>query len=87
MVGDGQIPHMTQPLVDFSHLSSEERLQLVEDLWDSLALDAPESVPIIPSHAAELRRRLAALRADGDPGRPWREVLDEIDEELMGRSE
>lgn len=76
---------MATPLVDFSHLTPEERLQLVEDIWDSLALGAPEAVPVPESHARELDRRLAAYRRDGDRGRPWGEVLDEIDAELGRR--
>ena len=76
---------MAHPRLDYSHLSPEERLQLVEDLWDSVAVGSPDSVPILESHGRELERRLAAFRADGDPGRPWREVLDEIDADLTGR--
>jgi hypothetical protein len=30
---------------------------------------------------AELRRRWAALEADGDPGEPWEAVLDRIESE------
>jgi len=30
-------PVLAHPKLDYSHLSPEERLQLVEDLWDSLA--------------------------------------------------
>ena len=62
-----------------------ERLQLVEDIWDSLAVGAPESVPIPESHAQEIDRRMAAFRADESPGRPWREALDEIDANLRRR--
>ena len=80
-----QIRRVAHPHFDFSHLSPEERLQLVEDLWDSLAVGAPESVPIPESHARELDRRMAALREDGESGRPWREALDAIDEGLTGR--
>jgi putative addiction module component (TIGR02574 family) len=76
---------MAHPHLDYSALSPEERLQLVEDIWDSLATGAPESVPILESHARELDRRTAAFRADGDPGRPWRQALDEIDAGLKGR--
>ncbi len=78
----GSFHSMAHPAFDYLHLSPEERLQLVEDIWDSLALGAPESVPIPESHARELDRRLAAYRADGNRGRPWREVLDEIDAEF-----
>jgi putative addiction module component (TIGR02574 family) len=76
---------MAHPQFDFSQLSPEERLQLVEDLWDSLAVGAPESVPIPESHARELDRRMAAFRDERNPGRPWREALDAIDEGLTGR--
>ena len=76
---------MAHPQLDYSHLSPEERLQLVEDLWDSIALGAPESVPIPESHAQELDRRLGALERGETTTRPWREVLDGIDQGLTGR--
>lgn len=76
---------MAHPQFDYSHLSPEERLQLVEDLWDSLAVGAPESIPIPASHAQELDRRLEAFRRGASPGRPWREALDGIDQGLTGR--
>ncbi|GJG86465.1 antitoxin [Gemmatimonadetes bacterium T265] len=70
---------MATSVLDFSHLTPDERLQLVEDLWDSLALGSPEAVPVAEWHVREVERRLAAYRRDGDRGRPWQEVLDEID--------
>jgi putative addiction module component (TIGR02574 family) len=53
-------------------LSIKERLELIEQIWDSLPEQiAPEEVPAW--HLAELARR----RADAETraGRPWREVL------------
>lgn len=44
----------------FDHLPPEERLRLLEDIWDSIADVA--SVPVPPWHIAELDRRL------DDPG-------------------
>ncbi|MBA3343834.1 MAG: addiction module protein [Gemmatimonadales bacterium] len=38
----------------FSHLTPEERIQLAEELWDSLE---PSAVLLTPELAAELRRR------------------------------
>jgi putative addiction module component (TIGR02574 family) len=76
---------MAHPHLDYSALSPEERLQLVEDIWDSLVVGAPDSVPILESHARELDRRVAAFRADGDPGRPWHEGLDRIEADLKRR--
>lgn len=62
---------------DFSHLSPEERIQLAEDLWDSL----PErAIPLSDVQRAELARRRAVHEADPARGRQWREVLDEIED-------
>ncbi|MEE9133064.1 MAG: addiction module protein [Gemmatimonadota bacterium] len=69
---------MAKRAQDFGHLSVEERLQLIEDLWDSVP-DDPEALPLTDAHAEELHRRLEAYRQDGDPGCPWREVLDELE--------
>jgi len=69
---------MAKRALDFSHLSVEERLKLIEDLWDSVA-DDPDAVPLTEAQAEELDRRLEAYEKDGDPGRPWREVLDELE--------
>jgi len=62
--------------IDISHLSPAERLQLVEELWDSLS---SEDIPLTPAQAEELDRREALHRANPKRGRPWREVLDEIE--------
>ncbi len=64
-------------LFDFSHLTSAERIELAEQLWDSLPVEAIEPTE---SQLAEIRRRRAELDTDGDPGEPWEKVLDEIEE-------
>jgi putative addiction module component (TIGR02574 family) len=58
-------------------LSPEERIRLVELLWDSLC-EAPGEVPLTKIQEQELDRRLAAYREDGEPGEPWREALGRI---------
>lgn len=75
---------MSAPQFDFSALSPEERIQLAEDLWDSLP-DVPDLPPLTPAQAAELDRRLAAYRADGDPGHPYEGVLDRLEARLRER--
>lgn len=65
---------MAAPAFDFSHLTPEERIQLAEDLWDSLE---PAAVPLTDAQRAELERRRALHEADPARGRPWREVVDE----------
>lgn len=71
-----QISAMAHPLFDFSHLSPAERIELPEQLWDSLE---PSAAALTDEQAAELRQRRAALETDGDPGEPWEQALDEIE--------
>lgn len=66
---------------DLRKLPLDERIQLVEDLWDSIAADQ-SALPLTPEQRAELDRRLDAYEADGDPGRPAEEVIEEIRRKL-----
>ncbi|HJS38862.1 MAG TPA: addiction module protein [Burkholderiales bacterium] len=62
---------------DIANLSREDRLRLLEEIWDSLA-DAPESIPITQAQREELDRRLDELDREGPTGIPWDEVLNRI---------
>jgi putative addiction module component (TIGR02574 family) len=53
-------------------VSPEERLRLLEQLWDSLSDD---DGPLTPAQREELDRRLDELDRDGPSGIPWEEVL------------
>ncbi|MDZ4258181.1 MAG: addiction module protein [Gemmatimonadales bacterium] len=66
----------TPPIYDFSHLTPSERIELAEELWDSLDTAA---LPVSGRQVSELRRRRALLDQE-PPGRPWQEVLDEIEQ-------
>lgn len=68
---------MAKPKFDFSHLTPDERVQLADDLWESIS-DNPEALPLTAAQAEELDRRLAAYRKDRNPGQPWRDALKEI---------
>lgn len=67
---------MSEPAVDISGLSPEERLRLLEQLWDSLS---DEDVPLTARQRAELDRRLDDLDEEGPRGIPWHEVLDRLE--------
>jgi putative addiction module component (TIGR02574 family) len=54
-------------------LSPSEKLQLVEDLWDSLA-STPEDVPVHDWQKEELDRRKANLMNTPASGLSWEEV-------------
>jgi len=52
--------------IDFSHLSPEERLDLISEIWQSLEA---EHIPLTPAQEAEIDRRLATLDEDIKQGR------------------
>jgi len=58
-------------LDQIARLPVDERIKLVEDIWDSIAV-TPESVPVPESHRAELDRRLD--HPSTDPNLTWDEV-------------
>jgi len=62
-------------------LSIEEKLQLVEELWESIAADQA-SLPLSDEQRQELDRRLDEFESDGDHGRDATSVLDEIRQRL-----
>ena len=54
-------------------LPVSERLQLVEDLWDSIAAER-EQAPVPEATLVELRARKAAFDADPSSGITWEEA-------------
>ena len=62
------------PFSDLLSLSVEERIQLVEDLWDSIATDAASEPPIPDAALDEYERRLAEHDADPGSALMWDEV-------------
>jgi putative addiction module component (TIGR02574 family) len=69
---------LTQELLE---LSAAERIQLAEDLWDSVRLK-PEQVPFSEAQRAELDRRLSRFPADAPnqawPVSTWEEVKERL---------
>ena len=58
-------------------LSAAERLELVEELWDSIA-DDDEALVLTDAQREDLERRLAEVDADPTGGSPWEEVRERI---------
>lgn len=59
---------MAKRAVDISQLSAEERLDLIEELWESLDQEARDAIPLTPEQKAELARRLNAYEREGPVG-------------------
>ena len=64
-------------------LGVEDRLTLVEEIWDSIAADSA-AVPLTPEQRQELERRLAAHEANPEDTVPWSEVRESISK-LLGK--
>ncbi len=58
---------------DLLNLSVEERINLVGDIWDSIAA-VPEQVKISPEVRELLEKRLNDHRKNPKTGSPWKEV-------------
>lgn len=61
--------------MDFSHLTPDQRIELAEQLWDSLD---PAAIEPSAEDLAMLRARRADLAKDGDPGEPWQQTIEAL---------
>jgi putative addiction module component (TIGR02574 family) len=68
---------MVTPNIDINRLSREQRLELIEELWESLAT-TPEDLPLSDAQRTELDRRLVEMDSDDNLGVPWDEVMRQI---------
>ena len=62
-------------------LPVEERIRIVEDLWDSIAADQ-KALPLTADQKAELDRRLAAYEVDKNCGRLATDAVADIRRKL-----
>lgn len=54
-------------------LSIPERIQFVEDVWDSIAVES-DAVALSPQQRIELERRLDEYRKDPTGNIPWESI-------------
>lgn len=74
----GRLVAMTNALrEELFKLSAAERLELVEELWDSIA-EEDEVLALTDEQREDLERRLAEADADPTGGLPWEEVRERI---------
>jgi putative addiction module component (TIGR02574 family) len=62
---------------DILSLSITERIELIGDIWDSVA-EVPEVISLTDAQKAELDRRLDAYRENPTAGSPWSVVRERI---------
>jgi len=60
--------------MDMLDLSIPERIQLVEDIWDTIA-EGLESLELTDEEKKLIDERLAAYHSNPTLGSPWREVF------------
>ena len=71
---EGRLIAMAAPLLEeIRKLSVAERLELVEDVWDSIAAEA-DALPVPESHRRALARRRQEHRDHPEDVIPWEEV-------------
>jgi putative addiction module component (TIGR02574 family) len=63
---------------EYMKLSVSERIQLVEDIWDSIAAEAPDTIELSQAQKAELHRRVAEHRTDPTTAVPWELVRSKL---------
>lgn len=71
---------MTTPAIDIGKLAPEERLRLIDDLWESLRAH-PEALQLTDAQRAELDRRIDAVESGNAEVVAW----DEAKRRLKGR--
>ncbi len=64
-------------LAEITQISTAERIQLVEDIWDTIAA-RPEDVALSEAQTQELDRRLEAYHQDPAAGASWAEVRQRV---------
>jgi putative addiction module component (TIGR02574 family) len=62
---------------DTLHLSIPERIQLVEDIWDTIAVEA-QSIELTEDEKRLIDERLEAYHKNPDLGSPWGDVYNPI---------
>jgi putative addiction module component (TIGR02574 family) len=70
---------MANPAPEYRKLPIPERIQLVEEIWDSIAQDA-KALPLSDDLRTELDRRWAEHERDPSSAIPWDQVRSELHE-------
>ena len=58
---------------ELQSLSVADRLQLLEEIWDSL-VETPDAIPVTDAQRKELARRRRAHARNPSAGKPWGQI-------------
>lgn len=72
------MPVTNTSAIDYDHLSVAERIQLVEDIWDSIATEQSASIKLTETQRVELHRRVAAHRSHPSTARTWQQIREKL---------
>jgi putative addiction module component (TIGR02574 family) len=64
---------MSVAIEEILNLGVKERLELIEEIWDSFAAH-PEALPLTIAQRKELDRRKRVHKQDPSAAKPWSEV-------------
>ncbi len=67
----------SMPPAGFDDLPTDEKVEYIRNLWARIA-KYPEDLRAPEWHLEIAERRLAAMDRDGNPGRPWAEVREDL---------
>jgi len=68
---------MSVEIEEILNLSVKRRLELIEEIWDSISTH-PEALPLTAAQRHELDRRKREHQADPSAAKPWSEVRDRL---------
>jgi putative addiction module component (TIGR02574 family) len=72
--GSGRVVVNKALLDELLQLSPAERIELAQDLWDSIPSRSGALPPLTPEQEQEIERRLAEHERNPDRALPWEEV-------------
>lgn len=67
---------------EFTKLPLAERLEVVHALWDTILDEDSDQIPVSEAQRALLHERLEYANQNPEEGRPWRDVVEELEESL-----
>ncbi|MGH7556377.1 MAG: addiction module protein [Gemmatimonadota bacterium] len=74
-------PGSNRSVLDFRQLSVDERLRLIEEIWESIVEEtegASDAIPLAEEQIVELERRLAEHERNPASAIPWEKAIERI---------